>query len=76
MTQDEKWMARYEEAKSFLQENHRKPSRYVAEERDLRNWWKATKKRMNARELKPERVDLFEKLLALADENKHVNQYV
>ena len=38
--------------------------------------WKATKKRMNAGELKPERVDLFEKLLALADENKHVNQYV
>jgi len=27
-------------------------------------------------ELKPEKVDLFEKLLALADENKHVNQYV
>ena len=27
-------------------------------------------------ELKPERVALFEKLLALADENKHVNQYV
>ena len=34
------------------------------------------RKRMNAGELKPERVDLFEKLLALADENKHVNQYV
>ena len=37
---------------------------------------KGTKKRMNAGELKPERVDLFEKLLALADENKHINQYV
>lgn len=48
----------------------------MAEERNLRNWWKATKKRMNAGELKPERVDLFEKLLALADENKHLNQYV
>ncbi|WP_262503347.1 hypothetical protein [Xylanibacter ruminicola] len=40
------------------------------------NWLKATRKRLNANELKPERVDLFEKLLALADENKHVNQYV
>lgn len=76
MTQDERWMARYQETMRFLQENHRKPSRYVAEERDLRNWWKATKKKMNAGELKPERVVLFEKLLALAEENKHVNQYV
>jgi hypothetical protein len=40
------------------------------------NWVKANRKRMNAGEMKPERVDLFEKLLALADENKHVNQYV
>ncbi|WP_288280366.1 hypothetical protein [uncultured Prevotella sp.] len=60
----------------FLQENHRKPSWYVAEERNLRNWWKATKKKMNAGELKPERLEMFEKLLVLAEENKHVNQYV
>lgn len=76
MTLDERWIENYEKAMRFLSENHRKPSRYVAEDRDLRNWRKATKKRMNAGELKPERVDLFEKLLALADENKHVNQYV
>lgn len=75
MTQDERWLIRYEEAMKFLNENHRKPSRYVAGERDLRNWWKATKKKMNAGELKPERVELFERLLALAEENKHVNQW-
>ena len=76
MTHGERWMVRYEEAMRFLQGNHWKPSRYVAEERDLWNWWKATKKKMNAGELKPERVELFERLLALAEENKHVNQYV
>ena len=75
MTQDEKWMARYEETIRFLQENHRKPSRYVPEERNLRRWWKNTKKRMNAGDLKPGRVKLFGTLLALAEENKHVNQY-
>ncbi len=32
MTQDERWNIRYEEVMRFLQENHRKPSRYVAEE--------------------------------------------
>ena len=69
-------MVRYQEAMRFVEMNCRKPSRYILEERNLRSWWKATKKRMNAGELKPERVDLFEKLLALADENKHVNQYM
>ena len=75
MTQDEKWMTNYEKAMWFLSENHRKPSRYVLEERNLRSWWKNTKKRMNAGELKAERIDLFEKLLAWADDNKHVNQW-
>ena len=75
MTQEEKWLGRYEEAMSFLKENHRNTSRYVPEERNLRSWWKNTKKKMNAGDLKPERVELFEKLLALAEENKHVNQW-
>ena len=76
MTQEERWQKRYEEVVDFIEANKRNPSKYVAEERNLRNWWKATKKKMNAGELKPERVELFERLLALAEENKHVNQYV
>lgn len=60
----------------FISVNRRNPSRHRVEEHDMLNWVKANRKRMNAGELKPERVDLFEKLLALADENKHVNQYV
>lgn len=35
MTQDERWLIRYEEAMKFLNENHRKPSRYVAGKRNL-----------------------------------------
>ena len=31
---------------------------------------------MNAGKMKPERVERFEKLLALSEENKHVNQFV
>lgn len=75
MTQDEKWLERYREAMRFVETNRRKPSRYIPEERNLRSWWKNKKKRMNATELKPERVELFNKLLALAEENKHVNQW-
>lgn len=75
MTQDERWTIRYNEVKSFIEENHRNPSRHRIEEHDMLNWLKATRKRMNAGELKPERVETFNILLALAEENKHVNQY-
>ena len=59
----------------FLKENHRKPSLYVPEERNLRSWWKNAKKRMNAGDLKPKRVVLFEKLLLLVEEYRHINQW-
>lgn len=76
MTQEERWMTRYKEIVSFIETNHRNPSKYVSEEKLMVHFLKRGRRQMNAGELKPERVDLFEKLLALADENKHVNQYV
>ena len=76
MDQETRWLTKYKEVVDFVEANHRNPSRHRIEEHDMLNWVKANRKRMNAGELKPERVDLFEKLLALADENKHVNQYV
>ena len=76
MTQDERWMARYNEVKTFIETNHRNPSKYYPEEKLMVHFLKRGRKLMNAGELKPERVKLFEKLLALAGENKHVNQYI
>jgi hypothetical protein len=76
MDQETRWLTKYKEVVDFVEANHRNPSRHRIEEHDMLNWVKANRKRMNAGEMKPERVDLFEKLLALADENKHVNQYV
>lgn len=76
MDQETRWLTKYKEVVDFVEANHRNPSRHRIEEHDMLNWVKANRKRMNAEEMKPERVDLFEKLLALADENKHVNQYV
>lgn len=75
MTQDERWLARYKEVVNFIEINHRNPSRHRIEEHDMLNWVKANRKRMNAGEMKPERVGLFEKLLALSEEHKHVNQW-
>jgi hypothetical protein len=49
----------------FIQANHRNPSKYYQEDRQLYTWMKHQRKVMNAGGLKPERVVLFEKLLAL-----------
>ena len=76
MDHETRWLTKYKEVVDFVEANHRNPSRHRIEEHDMLNWVKANRKRMNAGEMKPERVDLFEKLLALADENKHLNQYV
>lgn len=75
MTQDERWMARYKEVMDFMETNHRNPSRHRIEEHDMLNWLKTTRKKMNARELKPERVEKFQKLLEMEEMCKRVNQY-
>jgi len=48
MTQDECWMAKYNEVIKFIDTNKRNPSKYVDAERGLRNWVKQQKKLMNA----------------------------
>ena len=75
MDQETRWLTKYNEVKNFIEVNHRNPSRHRIEEHEMLNWLKASRKRMNAGELKPERVELFNKLLALTEENKHVNQW-
>ena len=35
MTQDERWLVRYNEVKTFIEENHRNPSKHDDEERGL-----------------------------------------
>ena len=75
ITQSELWLAKWQEAIDFLETNHRKPSKFVLEERNMRSWWKHNKKLMNAGELRPERVEMFKQLLELGEKYKHVNQY-
>ena len=75
MTQDERWMTRYNEVKTFIEQNHRNPSKYVDAERGLRNWVKQQKKLMNAGALEGQRLRMFNELLALGERYKRVNQY-
>lgn len=75
MTQDERWLTKYNEVMEFMETNHKNPSRHRLEEHDMFNWLKATKKKMNAGELKGERLRMFKGLLTLVEENKRKNQY-
>ncbi len=75
MRQDERWLARYNELKTFIETNKRNPSKHRMEEHDMLNWLKANRKLMNARKMKPERIKMFEDLLAMIDQYKRVNQY-
>ena len=76
MTQDEKWRVRYEEVVSFIETNHRNPSKYNMEERNMYNYIKYTRKQLNQGLLKEDRIDAFEKLMALMEQYKRKNQYV
>ena len=75
MDQETRWLTRYNEVKEFIEREHRNPSRYRIEEHDMLNWMKANRKQMNAGTLKQNRIEQFNKLLALVELNKHVNQY-
>lgn len=76
MTQDERWLEKYNEVVEFIKTNHRNPSKHDEEERGkYLNWIKHNRKQLNAGTLKAERVEPFKQLLALMEENKHKNQY-
>ena len=75
MTQDERWLIRYNEVKTFIETNHRNPSRHRIEDHDMLNWLKVNRKAMNVGKLKPERVEKFKKLLEMTDRYRRKNQY-
>ena len=75
MTQDERWLVRYNEVMNFLEENHRNPSKHRMEEHDHLNWLKANRKVLNAGKMKAERVEKFKELLAMMEQYRRKNQY-
>ena len=76
MTQDEKWITKYNEVKTFIVTNKRNPFRYDPMERGLYcNWLHHNRKQMNAGTLKPERVEKFRKLLEMTEQYRRKNQW-
>ncbi|UKK50333.1 hypothetical protein L6472_09905 [Prevotella sp. E13-17] len=61
MTQEERWLAKYNEVKSFIETNKRNPSKYNAEEKgDYYTWLKHNRKQLNAGTMKTERLRSLE----------------
>ena len=75
MTQEERWIIRYEEVVGFIESNHRNPSKHRIEEHDMLNWYKANRKALNAGKMKPERVEKFRKLLEMTEPYRRKNQW-
>ena len=76
MTHDERWLAKYNEVKGFIETNNRNPSKHDPEERfKYYNWLKHNRQLINAGEMRVDRVEKFILLLALVENNKHKNQY-
>ena len=75
MSQEGRWIKRYEEVVEFIENNHRNPSRHRIEEHDMLNWVKANRKALNAGKLRPERVEKLEKLLAMSEQYRRKNQW-
>ena len=75
MTQDERWQTRYDEVKTFIESNHRNPSKYAPEEKLMIHFLKRGRKLMNAGELKEPRLGMFKYLMELSEKYKHINQY-
>lgn len=75
MTQDERWMTRYKEVVSFIEANHRNPSKYAPEEKLMIHFLKRGRKLLNAEELKEPRLSMFKELMELSERYKRVNQW-
>lgn len=75
MDQETRWLTKYNEVVAIIQANKRNPSKHRIEEHDMLNWVKANRKRMNAGEMREERLARFKELLGLSEQNRRKKQY-
>lgn len=75
MSQDERWLQKYNEVKDFIVKNKRNPSRHNIEDHLLLNWIKHNRKLMNNGEMRPERISLFRELMEMCERYRRKNQW-
>ena len=77
MTQDERWLTRFNEVMTFIETIKRNPSKHDEEERGkFLNWIKANRKALNAGKMKADRVEKFRKLQEMTEQYRRKNQYL
>lgn len=76
MTQEERWIARYNEVMEFILKNKRNPSKHRIEEHQMLNFIKHNRKLVNKGEMRSERVEKFKELMELCERNRRKNQYI
>lgn len=76
MTIDERWDKNYLAYMDYIETKHRCPSKHHEEDRKLYSWWKHNRKLMNAGKMRDDRIEPFKKLIAMAEANRHVNQFI
>lgn len=57
---DEKWMAKYEALKAYIDEHHHLPDKHKETDRNKLSWWKYQKKKAGT--LTGEQVEMLQKL--------------
>ena len=75
MKQDERWQAQYDQMMTFMNENHRRPSKHRLEEHDMLNWYKHVKKAIAKSNYPPHRIEKFALLQQVANKYRRKNQY-
>lgn len=75
MTHDERWHSTCQAYLRFVATNGRRPSKHNPDERDLHNWYKHNRKRLNQGLLLNSRLSSFYSLLDIADAVRRRNQY-
>lgn len=76
MSQEEIWQRKHDEVVAFILREKRNHSKYDAQERgQYGNWLRHNRKLYKAGELKPERVEPFQRLLDLSERYRRKNQY-
>ena len=76
MTQEDRWLERYNELREYIERNHRRPSKYNLDERNSWNWLRHNHKLYNNGAMRPERIEKFRELLEMTERYRHINQYV
>ena len=76
MTQEDRWLERYNELREYIERNHRRPSKYNLDERNSWNWLRHNQKLYNNGAMRPETEEQFRKLLEMTELYRHINQYV